>query len=78
MSDSDDYVDLPVSDDDEVEWDDAMEEDEEDGGSSRKKATKHVEQLKRLQQKDPEFYKYLEFNDKELLEFNYDEIEICL
>ncbi|KAL6644667.1 hypothetical protein ACP70R_016275 [Stipagrostis hirtigluma subsp. patula] len=79
MSDSDDYVDLPVSDDDEEEWDedgdDAMEEDEEDGGSSRKKAKKHVEQLKRLQQTDPEFYKYLESNDKELLEFNDDEIE---
>ncbi|XP_062205462.1 nucleolar complex protein 2 homolog [Phragmites australis] len=82
MSDSDDYVDLPVSDgdDDGEEWDEddeeEMEEDEEGrGGSSRKKSKQHVEQLKRLQEKDPEFYKYLEKCDKELLEFTDDEIE---
>ncbi|KAJ1294992.1 hypothetical protein BS78_01G188800 [Paspalum vaginatum] len=78
MSDSeDDVVDLPVSDDDEEEeLEDGMdEEDGADGGSSRKKAKQHVAQLKRLQEKDPEFYKYLEDFDKELLEFDDDEIE---
>ncbi|RCV42319.1 hypothetical protein SETIT_9G206700v2 [Setaria italica] len=65
MSDSDDYVDLPVSDNDEDE--DEMEDvtDEED--------EQHVEELKRLSEKDPEFYKYLEENDKGLLEFDDDD-----
>ncbi|CAL4917341.1 unnamed protein product [Urochloa decumbens] len=78
MSDSDDYVDLPVSDDDEEEdeLDDVMDvEDEEQEGGSRKKAKQHVAALKRLQEKDPEFYKYLEEHDKDLLEFSDDEIE---
>ncbi|CAN6282617.1 unnamed protein product [Urochloa humidicola] len=79
MSDSDDYVDLPVSDDDEEEEDmeDVMDEDEdeEQEGGSRKKAKQHVAALKRLQEKDPEFYKYLEEHDKDLLEFDDDEIE---
>ncbi|WVZ59475.1 hypothetical protein U9M48_009609 [Paspalum notatum var. saurae] len=77
MSDSeDDVVDLPVSDnDEEEELEDGMDEEEgADGGSSRKKAKQHVAQLKRLQEKDPEFYKYLEDFDKELLEFDDDEI----
>ncbi|CAL4925667.1 unnamed protein product [Urochloa decumbens] len=78
MSDSDDYVDLPVSDDDEEEdeLEDVMDvEDEEQEGGSRKKAKQHVAALKRLQEKDPEFYKYLEEHDKDLLEFSDDEIE---
>ncbi|GJM85091.1 hypothetical protein PR202_ga01512 [Eleusine coracana subsp. coracana] len=81
MSDSDDYVDVPVSDDEEDEdLDDEIEEDEaedDDGASARKKAKakQHAEQLRRLQEKDPEFYKYLEECDKELLEFEDDEIE---
>lgn len=80
MSDSDECVDLPVSDDEEhEEWEDGEEVDDdegvEEGGSSRKKAKKHVEQLKRLREKDPEFYKYLEECDKGLLDFNDDDIE---
>ncbi|CAD6340297.1 unnamed protein product [Miscanthus lutarioriparius] len=79
---SDEYVDLPVSDEDEEEFEDEMDdsEDEEEeeeggggGGSSKKKAKQHVEQLKRLQQKDPEFYKYLEQFDKDLLGFDDDD-----
>nr|AGT16686.1 hypothetical protein [Saccharum hybrid cultivar R570] len=42
----------------------------------KKKAKQHVEQLKRLQQKDPEFYKYLEQFDKDLLGFDDDDDEI--
>ncbi|CAN6323619.1 unnamed protein product [Urochloa humidicola] len=77
MSDSDDYVDLPVSDDDEEEdeMEDVMDEEEEQELGSRKKAKQHVAALKRLQEKDPDFYKYLEKHDKDLLEFNDDEIE---
>ncbi|TVU01567.1 hypothetical protein EJB05_52974 [Eragrostis curvula] len=84
MSDSDDYVDLPVSDEeDDEEWDDDLddgmeeesEKEEESGASRKKKAEQHAEQLRRLQEKDPEFYKYLEECDKELLEFDDDEIK---
>ncbi|KAI5016659.1 hypothetical protein ZWY2020_006510 [Hordeum vulgare] len=76
MSDSDEYVDLPVSDEDEDEWEDGeeAEEEEEVRGGSKKKAEQHVDQLKRLQEKDPEFFKYLEECDKELLEFNDNDI----
>ncbi|XP_020248339.1 nucleolar complex protein 2 homolog isoform X2 [Asparagus officinalis] len=42
---------------------------------SRKKAKEHVEQLQRLQEKDPEFYQYLKDHDKELLEFNDEDID---
>jgi len=68
MSDSNDFVDLPVSDDDEEDEDleDAMDDEEDE---------QHVAELKRLLEKDPDFYKYLEENDKGLLEFKDDEIE---
>ncbi|KAG2537249.1 nucleolar complex protein 2 homolog [Panicum virgatum] len=68
MSDSDDFVDLPVSDDDEEDEDleDAMDDEEDE---------QHVAELKRILEKDPDFYKYLEENDKGLLEFKDDEIE---
>ncbi|CAD6342059.1 unnamed protein product [Miscanthus lutarioriparius] len=75
---SDEYVDLPVSDEDDEEFMDDSEE-EGGGGSLKKKAKQHVEQLKRLQQKasryfrDPEFYKYLEQFDKDLLGFDDDD-----
>nr|CAB3494306.1 unnamed protein product [Digitaria exilis] len=81
MSDSDEYVDLPVSDDDEEdeeseEYEEDEEEDLEEGGgagSSRKKAKQHAAELKRLQEKDPEFYKYLKEHDKDLLGFDDDD-----
>ncbi|XP_020243539.1 nucleolar complex protein 2 homolog isoform X2 [Asparagus officinalis] len=57
-----------------------MSSDTEDSGGqsvylSRKKAKEHVEQLQRLQEKDPEFYQYLKDHDKELLEFNNKDID---
>lgn len=72
---SDEYVDLPVSDEDEEELEDEMDDGDVEGGggSSKKKAKQHVEQLKRLQQKDPDFYKYLEEFDKDLLGFDDDD-----
>ncbi|GFZ20749.1 Noc2p family [Actinidia rufa] len=39
---------------------------------SRQKARGHVQQLQRLQEKDPEFYQFLKEHDKELLEFDDD------
>ncbi|CAL9171508.1 unnamed protein product [Musa hybrid cultivar] len=48
---------------------------EESLSSSRKKAKEHVKQLQRLQEKDPEFYEYLKEHDKELLEFNDEDID---
>ncbi|XP_010274938.1 PREDICTED: nucleolar complex protein 2 homolog [Nelumbo nucifera] len=43
--------------------------------STRKsKAREHMNQLLRLQEKDPEFYQFLKEHDKELLEFNDEDI----
>ncbi|PFX32867.1 Nucleolar complex protein 2-like [Stylophora pistillata] len=36
----------------------------------KSKSADHKKQLEKLQEKDPEFYKFLKENDKELLEFN--------
>ena len=36
----------------------------------KSKSADHKNQLARLQEKDPEFYKFLKENDKELLDFN--------
>ncbi|XP_078427404.1 noc2p family isoform X2 [Wolffia australiana] len=38
--------------------------------ASKKAAKEHMQQLQRLEEKDPEFYQFLKEYDKELLEFN--------
>ncbi|KAI5670919.1 hypothetical protein M9H77_11283 [Catharanthus roseus] len=43
--------------------------------SKKKKAQEHMKQLQRLQEKDPEFYEFLKEHDKELLEFNDEDID---
>ncbi|KAL3528471.1 hypothetical protein ACH5RR_007793 [Cinchona calisaya] len=43
--------------------------------SKKKKAKEHMLQLERLQQKDPEFYEFLKEHDKELLDFNDQDID---
>ncbi|XAR66259.1 hypothetical protein NMG60_11012425 [Bertholletia excelsa] len=54
----------------------------EDGGDtsttmldSQQKAKEHMQQLERLQEKDPEFYQFLKEYDKDLLEFNDEDID---
>ncbi|KAI9092574.1 hypothetical protein K1719_027702 [Acacia pycnantha] len=52
-----------------------------DNGSLKKSKTDnqardHIEQLQRLQQKDPEFYDFLKEHDKELLQFDDDDDDI--
>ncbi|XP_038885121.1 nucleolar complex protein 2 homolog [Benincasa hispida] len=55
------------------------EEEEETGKNALSKtggqAKEHIEQLQRLQQKDPEFFEFLKEHDKELLEFNDEDID---
>lgn len=58
--------------------DDEMEEQDETSrpvSKSKKVAKEHKEQLQRLQEKDPEFFKFLQEHDKELLEFDDDDID---
>lgn len=51
------------------------ESDGDDIRTSKRKAKAHVKELQRLQEKDPEFYQFLKEHDKELLDFNDDDIE---
>lgn len=50
-------------------------ENENGSMSKKKKAREHMQQLERLQEKDPEFYEFLKEHDNELLEFNDEDID---
>ncbi|XP_071910165.1 nucleolar complex-associated protein 2-like isoform X1 [Coffea arabica] len=43
--------------------------------SKKKIANEHMQQLQRLQEKDPEFYEFLKEHDKELLDFNDEDVD---
>ncbi|KAI8526294.1 hypothetical protein RHMOL_Rhmol13G0297300 [Rhododendron molle] len=61
--------------------DEVVEEEEEEEGDksntmgSRQKAREHVQELQRLAEKDPEFFQFLKEHDKELLEFNDEDVD---
>ncbi|KAF9602090.1 hypothetical protein IFM89_024857 [Coptis chinensis] len=50
-----------------------LKEEEENGKQQIVNAKGHVQQLQRLQEKDPEFYEFLKEHDKDLLEFDEDD-----
>ncbi|GER25041.1 nucleolar complex protein 2 homolog [Striga asiatica] len=47
----------------------------ESNGMELKEAQEHIGTLKKLQEKDPEFYEFLKEHDKELLEFDEDDLD---
>ncbi|KAK6937054.1 Nucleolar complex protein 2, partial [Dillenia turbinata] len=44
--------------------------------SKKAKAREHMDQLQKLQEKDPEFYEFLKEHDKEFLQFNDEDIDV--
>ncbi|KAL6493892.1 Nucleolar Complex 2 protein [Orobanche gracilis] len=48
---------------------------EEAPGMEKKEAKEHIGTLKKLQEKDPEFYEFLKEHDKELLEFSEEDLD---
>ncbi|KAL6495655.1 hypothetical protein OROGR_030218 [Orobanche gracilis] len=54
---------------------DPGENTEEGPGMEKKKAKEHIGTLKKLQEKDPEFYEFLKEHDKELLEFSEEDLD---
>ena len=71
----DDEEDDDDEDDESSEDDDSDDEDEEDNddAKTREEMKQHKKHLESLKETDPEFYEYLQQEDKELLEFDDDE-----
>jgi len=71
----DDEEDEDDEDDESSEDDDSDDEDEEDNddAKTREEMKQHKKHLESLKETDPEFYEYLQQEDKELLEFDDDE-----
>ncbi|KAL6569778.1 Nucleolar Complex 2 protein [Orobanche minor] len=59
----------------EEEEGDPCENMEEGPGMEKKEAKEHIGTLKKLQEKDPEFYEFLKEHDKELLEFSEEDLD---
>lgn len=54
---------------------DGAESDEDEEGSDGDEAVKHKKDLERLRETDPDFYQFLQENDKKLLQFNLSDDE---